>query len=536
MSLSKMPILLALLGSSAFASTPAKVDQNIDHIFSKWNESTPGCAVGVGKGGHLEYSRAYGLADLEHRIPNSVDTVFEAGSVSKQFTAMAILMLGQEGKLSLDDPARKYIPELPDYGVPVTIRALLTHTSGLRDWGEIATIEGWPRTTRVYDDADVLNIIGRQRELNFTPGTRWSYNNTGYNLAEMIVSRVSGMSLAEFTRQRIFVPLGMSHTSWRDDYTRIVPDRAIAYSRHGDAFHADMAFENTYGHGGLLTTVGDLLKWNEHLDSPGPVESGLVEMQQQNYRLDNGRPTNYGYGLFIHRYKELSEIGHTGSTAGYTAFLARYPGMGLSIAMLCNVAEVNSWEYGHAIADVWIPNQAKREPAMGKGIRLSSAQMSHILGTYRDVQTGRPTKISSDSGNVMFGADMVMIPTSPGRFLLDGKKARLDAHGTLTITDGYGPVDQLERVAPANPSALPPARLVGRYASPELAGDVMVSVSGASVILTLGTKTVWTLEPAYDNVFSNQEATAIFAEVGSGGSRLTISTDRIWRLELSRVR
>jgi CubicO group peptidase (beta-lactamase class C family) len=202
----KTAVLLGFFYTSVFAESSPNFGADIDHIFAKWSDSTPGCAVGVAKAGRLEFSKAYGSADLENGIRNSPDTVFEAGSVSKQFTAMAILMLAREGKLSLDDPARKYIPELPDYGKPVTIREMLTHTSGLRDWGDIATIEGWPRGTRVYEDADLLKIVSKQKELNFAPGTRWSYSNTGYNLSEIIVSRVSGMSLAEFTRQRIFLP------------------------------------------------------------------------------------------------------------------------------------------------------------------------------------------------------------------------------------------------------------------------------------------------------------------------------------------
>src|SRR5262249_52798644 len=157
--------------------------------------------------------KGYGMADLERDVKITPDTIFEAGSVSKQFTAAAVLLLARDGKLSLDDPVRKYIPELPDYGVPLTIRHMLNHTSGLRDWGGIAGIAGWPRTSRVYTHAHVLDIVSRQRSLNFVPGTRWSYSNTGYNLSAILVSRVSGMSFADFTRRRIFEPLGMTSTS-----------------------------------------------------------------------------------------------------------------------------------------------------------------------------------------------------------------------------------------------------------------------------------------------------------------------------------
>jgi CubicO group peptidase (beta-lactamase class C family) len=254
--------LLAQAGQTATlpaADPRAAADPRIDDIFAKWTAATPGCAVGLARDGRIVLEKGYGMADLEHAVPNAGDTIFEAGSVSKQFTAAAVLQLAAEHKLSLDDPARKYIPELPDYGTPLTIRHMLTHTSGLRDWGSVAGIGGWPRTTRVYTHAHVLEIVGRQRALNFAPGTSWSYSNTGYNLAAIIVARVSGLSFAEFCRQRLFEPLGMTHTSWRDDHTRIVKNRAIAYGEAGDGFHTLMPFEDVYGNGGLLTTVGDLL-------------------------------------------------------------------------------------------------------------------------------------------------------------------------------------------------------------------------------------------------------------------------------------
>src|SRR6266540_1812640 len=227
-----------LLHAQAVAVAP-----DVDRLFARFDGNTPGCAAGVSAGGRSVLQRAYGMADLEHDIRNTPDTIFEAGSVAKQFTAASVLLLAKEGKLSLDDPVRKYIPELPDYGPALLIRHMLNHTSGLRDWGSVAAIAGWPRTTRVHTHAHVLEIVHHQQAVNFTPGTRWSYSNTGYNLAAIIVSRVSGMPFAEFTRARIFEPLGMTRTSWRDDHTRIVKNRAIAYEDRRDGFHTNMPFE-----------------------------------------------------------------------------------------------------------------------------------------------------------------------------------------------------------------------------------------------------------------------------------------------------
>ncbi|MBI3492775.1 MAG: beta-lactamase family protein, partial [Acidobacteria bacterium] len=273
----------------------ANVDTNVDAVFAKWTASTPGCAVGVATDGKPALAKAYGMADLEHDVKITPDTIFEAGSVSKQFTAAAVLLLAREGKLSLDDPVRKYVPELPDYGTPLLIRHMLNHTSGLRDWGSVAGIAGWPRTTRVHTHAHVLEIVSHQKALNFTPGTRWSYSNTGFNLAAIIVARVSGMPFPEFTRARIFQPLGMTRTSWRDDYTRIVRGRAIAYDedRAGGAFRTDMPFENVFGNGGLLTTVGDLLKWNENFTSPVVGNTSFVGEQQQPGKFSDGRVHEY---------------------------------------------------------------------------------------------------------------------------------------------------------------------------------------------------------------------------------------------------
>ena len=181
-------IVLVVTGALVLvrAQAPDKATA-VDRVFAKWTAATPGCAVGVASGGRPVLAKGYGSADLEHDVAITPDTIFEAGSVSKQFTAASVLLLSREKKLSLDDPARKYIPELPPYSPDITIRHMLNHTSGLRDWGSVAAIAGWPRTTRVHTHAHVLDIVHHQQSLNFTPGTRWSYSNTGFNLAAIIV-------------------------------------------------------------------------------------------------------------------------------------------------------------------------------------------------------------------------------------------------------------------------------------------------------------------------------------------------------------
>lgn len=432
----------------AFASAPMRTsaqsqEARVDEVFSRWTADTPGCAVGVGLDGTPVLTKAYGMADLEHGIQNTAETIFEAGSVSKQFTAAAILTLVDDGKLSLDDPVKKYVPELPEYGSPLTIRHMLTHTSGLRDWGSLSAIAGWPRGDRVHTHAHVVDILSRQMALNFTPGTRWSYSNSGYNLAAVIVSRVSGMSFAEFSRTRVFEPAGMTATSWRDDYTRIVPNRAIAYSGGrggGGAYRLDMPFENVHGNGGLLTTVGDLLKWNEHYDRPSTEDATRVRRQQEPAVLSNGQKLEYAYGLYVRPYKGVSEVSHSGSTAGYRAFLTRFPEERVSVAVLCNAGNANATEYAHAVSDIYlgerIKENAPRPPAIAEtrgptaGLERdptyapSAADLAAFTGVYtsNEVETTIAVELRGEELVITARPDRVvrLRPHSPDRFEAQG--------------------------------------------------------------------------------------------------------------------
>jgi CubicO group peptidase (beta-lactamase class C family) len=277
-------IFVLLLAAAAWAQTltpPPDAAARVQQVFTRFDAAaSPGCAVGVSLNDEPVLTAAYGYADLEHDVHITPDTVFEAGSVSKQFTAMAVLLLAQQGKLSLDDNVRKYIPELPEYQAPITIRHLLNHTSGLRDWGSLEAIAGWPRTTRAYTHDHVLEILSRQKALNYTPGAEYSYTNSGYNLAAILVTRVSGKPFAQFSKEQIFQPLGMTSTQWRDDFRRIVKNRAIAYEQRGGTLRQLMPFEDVHGNGGLLTTVGDLLKWNANFATAKVGGKELVALEQ----------------------------------------------------------------------------------------------------------------------------------------------------------------------------------------------------------------------------------------------------------------
>ena len=403
--------LAVSLGFAQTATVPAP-SAVVDAVFARWTASSPGCAAGVSVDGRIVLERGYGMADLERDVANKAETIFEAGSVSKQFTAAAVLLLARDGKLSLDDPVRKYVPELPDYGPgrTITIRHMLTHTSGLRDWGEVAGLAGWPRGRRVHTHAHVLDIVSRQKDVNFTPGTNWSYSNTGYNLAAIIVSRVSGKSFADFSRDRIFQPLGMTHTSWRDDYTRIVKQRAIAYEPSTDGYREDMPFENVHGNGGLLTTVGDLLRWNENFVSPKIGDTKFVAEQQTPGRFSDGRAHDYALGLYVRTYRGVPEISHSGSTAGYRAFLVRYPAQHVSVAVLCNAASANATQYAHAVADAYLGSALTAPAAAAGGGRgaqpagaftPADADLAAYVGRYRSDEAETELVVARDGAELV---------------------------------------------------------------------------------------------------------------------------------------
>jgi CubicO group peptidase (beta-lactamase class C family) len=541
-----LPVALALAGAwmaARQAPPAASAEAQVDKIFSRWNATTPGCAVGVSTGGKAVLGKAYGLADLEHDVKNKPDTIFEAGSVSKQFTAAAVLLLVKEGKLSLDDPVRKHIPELRDFGSPLLVRHMLNHTSGLRDWGSVEAIAGWPRTTRVNTHAHVLDVVARQRSVNFTPGTRYSYSNSGYNLSAVLVARLSGMSFAEFSKKRIFEPMGMTRTSWRDDHTRVVKDRAIAYSDERDGFHIDMPFENVHGNGGLLTTVGDLLKWNENFTSPKVGNAALVNEQQTPGMFNDGRVHHYALGLMVGNYKGVRQVEHSGSTAGYRAHLARYPDQKTSVAVLCNVSSGAATQYAHSVADVYLGNALK--PATPSSTHtLTESEAIRLAGLYRDVNRGTVTTIVRDGNRLRLNNERgsELLATSATRFVTAGddtwvfEPSNSLGRTTVRVADEYGTVDTLERVERANPTTVELRPLLGTYGSDEAETKFTVAIEDGALVMKQRPDRVIKLQPLYADAFSGGSlGTIVFRRDTSGRvNALSVIQERVWDMRFAR--
>jgi CubicO group peptidase (beta-lactamase class C family) len=535
-------VLAATVTALGAARQAASPEPRVDAILEKWTSASPGCAVGVSQNGKSVLEKAYGMADLEHGVPIRPDTIFEAGSVSKQFTAAAILLLARDAKLSLDDQARKYVPELPDYGAPLTIRQMLNHTSGLRDWGAVAAIAGWPRGTRAHTHAHVLDIVSRQRALNFPSGTRYSYSNTGYNLAAIIVARVSGQPFAEFTRARIFAPLGMTRTSWRDDYTRIVKDRAIAYSDGPGGFTQEMPFENIHGNGGLLTTVGDLLKWTRNFSRPVVGDAAFVKDQLEPGRFNDGRQHSYALGLIVGSHRGVREVSHSGATAGYRAWLSEYPDRQLAVAVLCNVSSGTATQYAHAVADVYLGLPATAATSAtdgGQGSGSASSTRSTpaldaLAGMYRRTDTGEPMTVSRSGDELRAGSGPRLIAQSGTRFAASGLIYDFTDDG-LTVTDAFGSRVDYARVRGEELSPRPLAGYAGTYVSDEAETTLVAGVDGDALVLKRRPDTVIRLTPVYADAFRGSIGFVRFHRDAAGQIvSLGVTQDRVWDMRFQR--
>ena len=538
-------ILSGLPGPLGAQETSPVEVASVDSIFQAFDGTrTPGCAVGVSQAGSPVLLRAYGMADLEHDVPNRAETVFEPGSVAKQFTAAATVLLALDGLISLDDDIRDYIPELPDYGEVVTIRHLLNHTSGLRDWGSIAGIEGWPRTWRAHTHTHVLDIASRQMSLNYPPGEYYSYTNTGYNLQAILVERVSGIPFADFSKERIFEPLGMTRTEWRDDFTRIVKDRAIAYRADRDGgWSMLMPFEDVHGNGGLLTTVEDLLRFTQNLETGELGGPRFVEEMHRQSVLNSGQTHFYASGLQLRGYKGVRVVEHSGSTAGYRGHLARFPDQGIAVAVMCNTTTGNAGGLLRQVADLYLGDAVGEwaEPVREPGLAVSRERLEAFAGRYRDMRRETLVRITATDEGLRMGGT-VLLPVTERRFeggstvvefettpFADGRPA------AVMNTTGADNV-RLEPVPEFDPSEAELVEYTGTYRSDEAEATYTVEIENGTFVM----KDRWgqgsLLQPLYPDAFGGGGNTFIFRRDRSGTVvEMTLSQGRVWDLRFQKV-
>ncbi len=476
-------LILSALPTLAQHAPPPKPEEpavRVDKLFAKWDSySTPGCAVGVYRDGRSIYLRGYGMADLEHNARIEPSTVFHVASMSKQFTAASVIMLNLEGKLSLDDPVQKYIPELPDFGAPITLRELMHHTSGLRDQWELLEIAGWRYSFDLITNNDVLTVMSRQKALNFPPGSRYMYCNTGYTLLGEVVKRVSGESLREYTLHHIFEPLGMNHTHFRDNHAELVKNMAIGYVPKGDTFEISITNFDTVGATSLLTTVEDLQKWDENFYTPRVGGDRFLEEMLRPGVLSDGEVMKYASGLSLGTYRGLNVVDHSGADAGYRSDMLRFPQEHFTVSVLCNVSTGNPTGQAHRVADIYLADKLMKPEAalsMPKPVQLNELQLRSHTGAFINSDGNDILKVIFNDGRLEIASEgeeppRIFTPIGENSFRLGEAEYNFrngEYGGELTITRIGEKPDVYTRIPAFDASRADLSAFAGTYRSAEI--------------------------------------------------------------------
>lgn len=393
----------------------------VDALFSEWNKpDSPGCAIAIIHRGQPLYRRGYGMANLEYAIPISEKSVFDIGSISKQFVAMCIALLARQGKISLDDEIQKYIPELRNYEYPITIRHLIHHTSGLRDYLTLMDLAGL-RFENEYPDEEIIGLIARQKELNFRPGEEFLYCNSGYLLLAEIVKRSSGLSLRAFADESIFAPLEMKSTFFHDDFSEIVKNRAVGYSPlESGGFRINMSIFDVVGDGGVHTTIEDLCLWdaNFYHNTIGGYGQHLIEEITSPGKLNSGKTLDYAFGIGISTYRGLKTIGHGGAWMGYRSEMTCFPEQQFSVICLSNTISINLTRLVRQISEIFLAEnftalEVKNPESQQQFIEIESSEMEDKSGFYRNSKTGSIWKLAVQSGELMAEVSEMRFKISP---------------------------------------------------------------------------------------------------------------------------
>jgi len=461
----------------------------IDSVFADLNRMDgPGCTLGVFEGGEIAYSRGYGMSNLEYGIALKPSSVFHIASISKQFTAFSVELLVSDGKVSWDDLIQKYVPEIPEYESPVTLRHLVHHTSGLRDQWSLLIAAGWRWEADLVTQANAVELMSRQTAPNFEAGEQYLYSNSGFTLLAAVVERVSGKSLREFAEERIFGPLGMTSTHFHDDHQTIVPNRAFGYQHFADeGWKISIPDFAIVGASSLFTTVEDMAQWDRNLRDEVLGDAALYERFLDRGVLNNGDTIAYAHGIVNAPYRGEPAIGHGGADAGYRTNYLRFPESDLGIVSFCNFARGNPGAYVRSVADILLEDtlDAVSEEAEAIPPEIDSdrwaQRFTQMSGFYRDPRTDIPVRIWVDDGNARLDtgggggiSGSLMVPDEDGQFSLwpGERKVSVTLDGDVPVSVGSGHFDYAF-VGPAS-SEIDLTAYAGTYWSEELGTEYRI--------------------------------------------------------------
>ena len=386
--------------------------KRVDAVFAEYDKTnSPGCALAILKDGKIIYERAYGMSNLEYNIAINPTSIFHIASISKQFTAAAIIRLSLEGKLSLNDDIRKYIPEVPDFGHPITFNNLIHHTSGIRDQWDLQGLAGW-REGDLINEKDILEMMSRQKSLNFLPGEEYLYCNSGFTLVGIAVKKITGVSLRDYSDSVFFKPLGMTSTHFHSDHSEITPNRTSAYIKDDNGkWKISIPVFDNYGATSLFTTVEDLAKWDENFYNKKIGGDEFIKAMMLTGKLNDGTPQNYASGLVIGSYKGYRTEGHSGADAGYRSNLLRFPEEHFSVIIFANLANINTASLSNKVADIFLIDKSIPTP----NIKIDSNILKGWAGDYFDMNTQSTFKLDYKNEKLLTGTSE-LVPLSNSVF------------------------------------------------------------------------------------------------------------------------
>jgi CubicO group peptidase (beta-lactamase class C family) len=521
---------------------------SVDAIFAEWDrEDSPGCALGVIQNGELVYARGYGSANLDLGVPLSPASVLHVASVSKQFTAISIALLAAEGKLSLEDDVRTYVPEMPDLGHTIRLRHLIHHTSGLRDQYGLFRLAGW-RDDDVQTFNDVLDFAFHHRRLNFEPGSEYSYCNTSYTLLALTVERVTGQKFREFVQERILGPLEMTHSHIHDDVTEIVPNRASAYEpKEEGGFAVQNSTVEAYGAICLYTSVEDLARWVRNFTAR-EVVGEVLDAAITPGTLNDGTSQSYGYGLMIGDYRGLKTVSHGGVDSGYRAEMLWFPEVDFGVVILANLSSIKPGWLARKVADLYLADQlGPSELIDSPCIEMSDEDLNAITGLYRDEHRSLTRTVRLEDGkltvNGPFGDPMELEPFGNGRFRLGSPPQEIQIQpgtdGKLEYREIFpnGKRNVFGAVEASSPNGEDLAVYAGTYFCSDINTRYTLFIRDGKLIARLPKGTDRDLESTVTDAFSAQATEFVFSRDGRGEvDGCDVFSERIRNLRFERER
>ncbi len=559
-----MTAALSYAATEVAPGTDKSLESKVDALFSKWNTlDSPGAAVAVIKDGMVIYRKGFGCAQLEYGIPITPSTVFHVASVSKQFTAMAITMLEEAGKLSADDDIHKYLPELADFGKKITIRHLLNHTSGLRDQWDLLVMSGW-RMDDVITQAQIMDRLRRQKELNFTPGDRYLYCNSGYTLLAEIVSRVSGRPFTEWTQENIFKPLGMTSTHFHLDHEEIVRNRA--YSYQGDStkgFKQSVLNYANVGATSLFTTVEDMANWLRNFDEKKVGGAAVLDRMLTKGILNNGSEVPYARGIEVGEYKGLKTIGHSGGDAGFRSHVMYFPGEKLGVTVFANLASFDPGALSYQIADIYLASRLSQPESPAPGAETAAAKpalkpfslpvksLQPFLGTYWIEARQLVRKIALDKDKLFYVRSeenkSELEPVSPTEFKMKDVPGNVSVsfsdkvanrYETFTFRSDVEPTIVGKRIEPFSPTEEALKEYAGSYYSDELDTRYDFTLKSGTLHVQVGHNEEVPVSPLLKDFFSAGGYAKIqFLRDANGAiTGFAVSTDRVLDLKFAKLK